>query len=63
MVEQVFPFLIFGSCHDPAEVDIVFEHANQRIVLMFEHGDGLVEHSADVVLQVLERERSCAIPV
>ena len=36
------------------EVDVVLQHPGERIVLVLDGRDGLVEHVADVVLEVLQ---------
>ncbi len=56
VVEQVLPLLIadLGLALDLVEVDVVLEYAGERVVFVLEPGDGLVEHGADVVLEVLE---------
>ena len=56
MVEEILPLLVgdLGLPFDCVEVDVVFQHAGEGIVLILHSSDGLVEHVADVVLEVLE---------
>ena len=65
VVEQVLPFLVgdLGLALDRVEVDVVLQHAGERVVLVLDGGDGLVEHVADVVLEVLERRNLVAVLV
>ena len=57
VVEQVLPLLVgdLGLALDGVEVDVVLQHAGEGVVLVLDGGDGLVEHVADVVLEVLQR--------
>ena len=57
VVQQVLPLLVrdLGLPFDGVEIDVVLQHPGQGVVFLFNGGDGLVEHVADVVLQVLER--------
>ena len=63
VVEQVLPLLVgnLGLALDGIEVDVVFQHSGQGVVFVFYGGDGLVEHIADVVLEVLERGNLIAV--
>jgi len=56
VVQEVLPFLVgdLGLTLDGVEVDVVLENPGQGVVLLLDGGDGLVEHIADVVLEVLE---------
>lgn len=65
VVEQVFPLLVWdlGFALDGVEVDVVLQHPGQGVVLVLDGGNGLVEHGADVVLEVLERRRLVAFLV
>ena len=65
MVEKVLPLLVrdLGLALHRIEVDVVLQHAGKGVVLVFDCGDGLVEHVADVVLQILERRHQVAILV
>ncbi len=62
VIEQVFPLLIryLGLAFDSVEVDVVFQNPGQGVVLVFDGGNCLVEHVADVVLEVLERRHLVA---
>lgn len=48
------------SHFDDIEVDVVLQHAIQRVVFVLDGGGGFVEHVADVVLEVLERRHPVA---
>ena len=65
MVQQVLPLLVgnLGLAFDGVEIDVVFEHPGQGVVFLFHGGNGLVEHVADVVLEVLERRNLIAVLV
>ena len=65
VVEQVLPLLVgnLGLPFDGVEVDVIFEHPGKGVVFLFNGGNGLIEHVADVVLQVLERRNLIAILV
>ncbi len=56
VIEQVLPLLVgdLGLPLDGIEIDVVFQHAGEGIVLILHGSDGLVEHVADVVLEILE---------
>ena len=65
VIEQVLPLLV-GDLRlslDGVEVDVVFQHAGEGIVLILDGGDRLVEHVADVVFEVLERRDLVAVLV
>ena len=71
VVQQVLPLLVrnLGLSLDGVEVDVAFEHSAQEVVLVFHRGNGLVEHVADIVLEVLEGRdllavlvRPCLVP-
>ena len=65
MVEQVFPLLVWNlrlALHR-VEVDVVLQHTDERIVLVFDRSDCLVEHVADVVLEVLQGRDEIAVLV
>ena len=65
VVEQVFPLLVrdLGPALHRVEVDVVLQHTGERIVLVFDRSDGLVEHVADVVLEVLQGWHEIAVVV
>ncbi len=63
VVEQVLPLLVGDLALDRVEVDVVLQHPGQGVVLVLDGGDGLVEHVADVVLEVLERRHLVAFIV
>ena len=65
MVEQVLPLLVrdFGFALHRVEVNVVLEYACKGVVLVFDGRDGLVQHVADVVLQVFERRHKVAFLV
>ena len=63
VVQQVLPLLVgdLGLALDRVEVDVVLQHPGQGVVLVLDGGDGLVEHVADVVLQVLQGRHLLAV--
>ena len=65
VVEQVFPLLVrdLGLALHRVEVDVVLQHTGERIVFVFDRSDGLVEHVADVVLEVLQGRHEIAVLV
>ena len=65
MVQQVLPLLVgnLGLAFDGVKIDVVFEHPGKGVVFLFDGGNGLVEHVADVVLEVLERRNQIAVLV
>ena len=65
VVEQVFPLLVrdLGLALHRVEVDVVLQHPGERIVLVLDGCDGLVEHVADVVLEVFQGRHEIAVLV
>ena len=63
MVQQILPLLVknLGFPFDGVEVDVVFQHPVERVVFILHGGNGLVEHAADVVLEILEGRDHLAI--
>ena len=63
VVEQVLPLLVgdLGLALDGVEIDVVLQHPGKGVVLVLDGGDGLVEHVADVVLEILERRDLVAV--
>ncbi len=63
MVEQVLPLLVenLGLTFGGIEIDVIFQHPGQGIVFVFDGGQSLVEHVADVMLEVFERGHLIAI--
>ena len=65
VIQQILPLLVgdLGLAFDGVEIDVVFEHPGQGVVFLFDGGDGLVEHVADVVLEVLQCRDKLAVRV
>jgi hypothetical protein len=63
VVEEVFPLLVgdFGLPLHSVEIDVVFQHAGEGVVLVFYGRDGLIEHVADVLLEILQRGNLVAV--
>ena len=54
VVEQVFPLLVRDLALHRVEVDVVLQHPDERIIVVLNGRDGLVEHVAEVKLEVLQ---------
>ena len=63
VVQQIFPLLVgdLGLALHRVEVDVVLQHPGKRIVLVLNGCNGLVEHVADVVLEILQGRHEIAV--
>jgi hypothetical protein len=63
VVEEVLPLLVgdFGLSLDGVEIDVVLQYAVEIVVGVFNGGERLVEHIADVGFQIFESGHQVAV--